>query len=133
MTELTLAALGPAPDDDLVGTDVPPPPMWVTRLTRPFAALRGVDNLGTWAGVVVSAVGFVLIGIAWGRVAGLTNVGLQMPYVVSAGITGLGLVIVGLTVVSMSVKQADARERSRQTTELRDILIDLRRQLEDKK
>lgn len=132
MTELTLSALGPGTDDDLIGTDVPPP-MWVTRLTRPFAALRNIDNLGTWAGVVVSAVGFVLIGIAWGRVAGLTNVGLQMPYVVSAGITGLGLVIVGLTVVSMSAKQADARERSRQTAELRDILVDLRRQLEDMK
>lgn len=117
---------------EVTGTDVPPPPMLLTRLARPFAALRGVPNLGIWAGVVVSTVGLVLIAVAWGRTAGLTQVALQVPYVVSAGFTGLALVVVGLTVVSMTAKQADAAERSRQLRELREILADLRRQLEEK-
>lgn len=116
---------------EVIGTDVPPP-MLLTRLARPFAALRGVPNLGIWAGVVVSTVGLVLIAVAWGRTAGLTQVALQVPYVVSAGFTGLALVVVGLTVVSMTAKQADAAERSRQLRELREILADLRRQLEEK-
>ncbi|MDP9181699.1 MAG: hypothetical protein M3P04_02835 [Actinomycetota bacterium] len=118
---------------EVIGADVPPPPMLLTRLVRPFAALKGVANLGTWVGVAISAFGLVLIAIAWGRTAGLTNVGLQTPYVISAGFTGLGLVVVGITVVSITAKRADAAERTRQLRELRDILADLRQQLEVRK
>jgi hypothetical protein len=118
---------------EMIGTDVPPPPMLLTRLTRPFAALKSLPNLGTWAGVAVSAIGLVLIAVAWGRTAGLTQVGLQTPYVISAGFTGLGLVVVGITVVSITAKRADAAERTRQLRELRDILHDLRQQLEGNK
>jgi hypothetical protein len=117
---------------EVIGTDVPPPPMLITKLTRPFLALRGVANLGIWLGVVVSTIGLVLIAVAWGRTAGLTNVGLQTPYVISAGFTGLGLVVVGLMFVSITTKRADAAERSRQLRELRDVLADLRQQLEEK-
>lgn len=127
---MTQLAAEPFLDADVIGTDVPPPPMLLTRLTRPFAALRGVPNLATWAGVAVCAAGLVLIAVAWGRVAGLTNVALQMPYLVSAGFTGLGLIVVGLAVVSISAKRADAAERSRQLRELRDVLADLRAELE---
>ena len=118
---------------DVVGTDVPPPPMLLTRLSRPFAALRGVPNLMTWLGVIVCAAGLVLIAIAWGRTAGLTNVALQTPYVISAGFTGLGLVVVGLTLVSIAAKRADAAERTRQLRELRDVLADLRQQIEQQR
>lgn len=115
---------------DVIGTDVPPPPMLLARISRPLAALRAVPNLATWAGVLVAAIGLVLIAVAWGRVAGLTNVALQMPYVVSAGFTGLGLIVIGLTVVSIDAKRTDAAERSRQLRELRDVLADLRAELE---
>lgn len=115
---------------DVVGRDVPAPPMLLRRLARPFAALRAIPHAATWVGVAVSASGLVLIAIAWGRTAGLTNVGLQTPYVISAGFTGIGLVVVGLTLVSVSAKRADADERSRQLRELREVLADLRQQLE---
>jgi hypothetical protein len=105
--------------------------MLLSRLTRPLAALRGVPNLTTWLGVAVSAAGLVLIAIAWGRTAGLTNVALQTPYVISAGFTGLGLVVVGVTLVSIAAKRADAAERTRQLRELRDVLADLRQQIEE--
>ena len=116
---------------EVIGTDEPRSPLLISRLSRPFLALRGVPNLGIWAGVVVATFGLVLIAIAWGRTAGLTNVALQTPYVVSAGFTGLGLVVVGLTLVSITVKQADAAERTRQLRELREVLVDLRQQVED--
>ena len=102
------------------------------RMSRPFAALRGVPHVLTWTGVVLAAVGFVLVAVAWGKVAGLTNVGLQMPYVISAGATGLGLVAVGVAVVSVAAKRADAAERSQQLRELRDVLADVRRALEER-
>lgn len=101
------------------------------RLSRPAQSLRAVPHLGTWLGVALAVVGLVLLAIAWGKTAGLTNVALQVPYVVSAGFTGLGLVAVGLTVVNISAKQEDARERSRQVGELRELLAELRRTVED--
>jgi hypothetical protein len=127
---VTQLAAEPYMDPDVIGTDQPPPPMFLSRLSRPFVALRNVQNLGTWAGVLVSAIGLVLIAVAWGRVAGETNVGLQTPYVVSAGFTGLGLIVVGLAIVSISAKREDAAERSRQLKELREVLADLRAELE---
>lgn len=100
------------------------------RISRPVSLLRNVPHLGTWTGVLLAAIGAGLLALAWGRTAGLTNVALQIPYVVSAGFTGLGLVAVGLTVVNVSAKQADARERTRQTAELRGLLSELRRVVE---
>lgn len=103
------------------------------RIIRPVELLRNVPNLGTWAGVLLAAIGAVLLAIAWGRTAGLTNVALQIPYVVSAGFTGLGLIAAGLTVVNIGAKQADARERTRQVTELRELLAELRATVQDER
>jgi hypothetical protein len=127
---VTQLAAEPYMDPDVIGTDVPPPPVLMSRLNRPIAALRNVRDLGTWVGVLVAAVGLVLIAVAWGKVAGLTVVGLQMPYLVSAGFTGLGLVVVGLAITNISAKRADAAERSRQLRELREVLADLRAELD---
>jgi hypothetical protein len=99
-------------------------------LSKPAAALAALPNVWTYAGVLLAAVGAILVAIAWGKVAGLTNVALQIPFVISAGFTGLGVVATGLTVVNIAAKQADARERSRQVSELRDLLVDLRRTVE---
>ena len=118
---------------EVLGAEDRQPSRIVARMGRQLAALRGVSHLGTWIGVTTSAVGLVLIAIAWGRTAGLTNVALQVPYVVSAGFTGLGLVVIGLTVVSITAKQADAAARTRQLRELREVLVDLRTQLEERR
>jgi hypothetical protein len=101
------------------------------RVSRPFQALRQVPHLGTWAGLLDAAAGAALLVIAWARTAGLTDVGLQVPYVVSAGFTGLGLVVVGMTVVSISAKREDSQERARQLRELREVLAELRRAVEE--
>ncbi len=120
MTETALTSLPPA-------TRVGRPAL----LTRATASLRGVPQLGTYVGVGLAAVGLVLLVLGWGRVAGLSNVALQLPYVVSAGFGGLGLVAVGLTVVNVAAKQADAAERTRQLGELRDLLAELRRTVQE--
>ena len=103
------------------------------RAGRVVTRIRNIPNLGTWIGVLLAAAGAVLLVVAWGRTAGLTNVGLQIPYVVSAGFTGLGLIATGLTVINISAKQADARERSRQVSELRELLAELRNTIEGEK
>jgi hypothetical protein len=109
------------------------PSALANRLGRPLVLLRNVPHLGTWTGVVLSAVGLVLIAVAWGKTAGETIVGLQVPYVVSAAFTGLGLVAVGLAIVSIDAKRADSAERTRQIRELREALADLRQTLEEQR
>ena len=79
-----------------------------------------------YAGVAVVAVGFVLIAIAWSEIAALTNVALQMPYLVSAGITGLALVMVGLLLINVGTKRRDGAARERQTAAIADAMIQLR-------
>jgi hypothetical protein len=103
------------------------------RLGRPIALLRNIPHVATWAGVVLSAIGLVLIAVAWGRTAGEIEVGLQVPYVVSAAFTGLGLVVIGLAIVSIDAKRSDSAERTRQIRELREALADLRQTLEDQR
>lgn len=93
------------------------------------AALRPLSPTPTWIGIGVATVGFVLIAIAWGQVAGETNVALQLPYLVSGGLFGLALVMVGLTVVNIAAKRRDAALREQQTQLLADALGELRRAL----
>ena len=60
----------------------------------------------------------------------MTDVALQVPYVVSGGFSGLGLILLGLLVVNVSVKRRETRARERQLEELRDALAGLRAAIE---
>src|SRR5688500_13142031 len=53
-------------------------------------------GIGVWVGLFLTLVGFGLIAFAWGKTAGVLDVALQVPYLVSAGLTGLGLIMLGL-------------------------------------
>ena len=100
------------------------------RASRSLAALASLPHGLTWIGVALIAVGFTVLAFTWGRVAGLREVGLQAPYLVSGGAGGLATVIVGLAIVGIAAKRADAAERSRQLRELRDIMVVLAAHLE---
>lgn len=78
-----------------------------------------------WAGVTIVAAGFVAIFYTWARVAGLMNVAEQLPYLVSGGITGLALIIVGVTVVDVAVRRQDREERRHQLMQMDRALEDL--------
>ena len=58
--------------------------------------------------------------------AALLDVSLQLPYIVSGGFTALALILVGLMVINIATKRQDAAERSRQLTELRELLAEMR-------
>jgi hypothetical protein len=53
-----------------------------------------------------------------------------MPYLVSGGLTGLGLVMVGVTVINVAAKRRDALLRKQQTELLADALHELRTALD---
>lgn len=100
-----------------------------TRSSR-LPTLPVLSPVPTYVGIALAAIGFVLIAYAWGRVAGETNVGLQMPYLVSGGLGGLASVLVGLTVISVAARRRDAQLREQQTLLLADALAELRTALE---
>ena len=105
------------------------------RAPRDRAGLSGLRPLSatpTYVGVVLVALGFVVLGVAWAEVARETNVALQMPLVLSGGFAAVCLVLVGLTIVSISAKRRDAVLREKQTALLADALAELRAVLEDK-
>jgi hypothetical protein len=84
----------------------------------------------TWVGLAIAALGFALIAFTWGKVAALLDVSLQMPYVVSGGLTGLALVMVGMTAVNVAARRQDAAERAREVESLQSVLRELRETLE---
>lgn len=101
------------------------------KATGPLAAVRSQPNAAVYAGVLLSTIGAILLAVAWGKVAGTESVSLQLPYVMSAGFSGLGLIVVGLTIINLSAKARDAAERSRQLGELKDLLGQMRKGLEE--
>ena len=103
----------------------PEEPRSSAGVSQRIPALRPLSPIPTYIGIAVAMVGFVLILIAWGQTAGEVNVALQMPYLISGGLTGLGLVMVGVTIVSVAAKRRDAVLREQQTELLADALREL--------
>lgn len=101
-----------------------------SALTDRVPALRPLSPVPTYLGIAITVLGFVLVMIAWGQTAGETNVALQVPYLISAGLTGLGFVLVGLTVVNVAAKRRDALLREQQMQLLSDALRELSAALE---
>lgn len=85
-------------------------------------SMRPIRPTLLYVGIVLVAAGFALIAFSWGQVAGLESVPLQLPYLLSGGLTGLGLIIVGATAVNIHAKRREAAERERQTQQLMEIL-----------
>jgi uncharacterized membrane protein YidH (DUF202 family) len=103
------------------------------RFGRVTAAVRAVPGVGIWIGVTLCALGMLLIVVAWGSTADTTDVALQVPYVVSAGLTGLGLVVVGVAVAFVVAQRRDAEARAEQVRELTATLAEIRSLLEGRR
>jgi len=125
MTDITL--MNQSPESMVSGTDTYDV---TSRRSRLRALLDPASTIPTYAGVIVALVGFALIGIGWARVAGLVDVWRQMPYLLSAGLPGLGLVMTGLVIINVSARRQDAAARARQTAMLAEALRDLQRTLD---
>lgn len=110
---------------ELLTDDGPDDAARTARARRRLPTVRPQSPTPTYLGIAVAAVGFVLIAFAWGQVAGEVNVALQLPYVVSGAFTGLGLVMVGMTIISVAARRRDAALREQQTQLLADALREL--------
>lgn len=79
-----------------------------------------------WVAIGLVVVGFGLLGYTWVKVSTLTIVAAQIPYIVSAGLTGLGLITVGSAILVVWSRRTDDSARRQQTDELVATLRELR-------
>lgn len=68
------------------------------------------ERFGAKLGLTLSVVGFVLIFLGWNGAASTDRVASQFPYLISGGIGGLALVVLGATLILVDVRRED-RER----------------------
>jgi hypothetical protein len=70
------------------------------------------------AGVILLVAGGVAITLGWDGAAEIDYLQGQFPYLLSASIPGLALIIVGITILVLSVIRRDATEREAQLEKL---------------
>src|SRR5205085_2146079 len=70
---------------------------------------------------------FAVLAYGWGRVGGLSALALQLPYAISAGCGGLGLIVAGALLVGLQGKRREAAAREEVVVELRRVVAELER------
>ena len=68
------------------------------RRARRSAEGRSIRN-GRIVGVVFCLAGFIAIGLGWNEASRLTCVDCQLPYLLSAGAGGIGLIVFGVGIL----------------------------------
>ncbi len=76
------------------------------------------------AGLALVVAGFIALFLAWNGAAGVDYVEGQLPYVISGGLAGIGLIGAGLTVVNVQARRQDQAELLHRLEELTDLLRD---------
>jgi hypothetical protein len=82
----------------------------------------GWGKLGGHLAIVYCLAGFVLIFLGWNGAASYDNTSAQMPYLVSGGIGGLALVVVGAGLMVAQSNRADREALQATLEEVRDSM-----------
>jgi hypothetical protein len=82
------------------------------------------SKLGGVLGIVYCIAGFFLIFLGWNGAASNDREAAQIPYLISGGIGGLGLVVVGSALIVAHSLRADRVELRGAIDDLRDTIAD---------
>lgn len=77
------------------------------------------NQLGGQLGIGLALVGFVLIFLGWNGAASYDRLPAQFPYLISGGIVGLALVVIGAAAIVVQAAKADRAGLQRSVDELR--------------
>lgn len=83
---------------------------------------KWATNSPVTAGVLLVVAGFIALFLAWNGAANKDYVEGQLPYVISGGLVGMGLIGAGLTVVNVQARRADQAELLHKLEELTEAL-----------
>jgi hypothetical protein len=83
---------------------------------------NGWIKLGGVLGIVYCLAGFVLVFLGWNGAASNDRVEAQMPYLISGGIAGLGLIVVGAGLMVANSLRNDRVELRAAIDDLRDAV-----------
>lgn len=83
------------------------------------------NSLTTWIGLLLAAVGFGIIWRAWDGASNLDYIQGQFPYLISGGITGLGLIVLGVGLLLIEALRRDAARRRDQLERLTAVMREL--------
>lgn len=89
---------------------------------RPGQLVIDVSRLGSRLGLVLGGLGLLLIGFGWNGAASNDLVVEQLPYVLSGGLLGLALVVLG---AAYTVVQNAREDSSRVEAQLAELLVAL--------
>lgn len=84
-----------------------------------------------YLGLLLIVGGFAVVAFTWSKVAGTLSVPLQIPYIASGGFVGLGLIVVGVGVVSIAAKRRDNFARVRQLQKLSATMESIQAAIDD--
>ena len=87
--------------------------------------MRQQGQAAVIVGVVLLVIGGVMITLGWDGAASLDCVQCQFPYLLSASVPGIALIIIGTTVLVLSTVRRDAAERGAQLERLNTSITEL--------
>lgn len=76
---------------------------------------------GYATGCIFIAGGFMAIAKAWFAAASVLHAAGQFPYILSGGFLGVGMLLVGSTLIGLSQLRRESREMNRQFGEVADM------------
>ena len=80
------------------------------------------DQLGAKLGILLCLGGFVALWAGWNGAASYDRVPAQFPYLISGGLVGLGLIIIGAAMIVVDTNRAGREEMQATLAELRAAL-----------
>lgn len=87
--------------------------------------MRRQGQAAVIVGIVLLVVGGVLITLGWDGAASLDYVQGQFPYLLSASVPGLALIIIGMSILVLAMVRRDAQERGAQLERLSASITEL--------
>jgi hypothetical protein len=84
---------------------------------------RFVGRLGGKLGIVVLLFGFLVIYLGWNGAGSFNDLRQQFPYLISGGIAGLAMVIVGAALLLIEAIRAERAELQATLLELREAIV----------